>query len=220
MITVWGRRSSINVQKVLWALAETGVEFERITVGGSFKGNDTPEFKKLNPMGLIPVMRDGNIVFFESNAILRYIARRYGKATLQPRWHRAHALAEQWVEWTTTTLAVPVGTIFWNRVRIPAGQANEAAVKEAERTAAGYFRLANRILGRKPFVAGGKFSYGDIPPGALYWRYQNLQVDRPSLPNLDRWFGELKERSAYRQWIMVPVGRNLDEWTVNEQALK
>lgn len=220
MITVWGRRSSFNVQKVLWALAEAGVEFERVTVGGSFGGLDTREFRKLNPMGLVPAIKDGSITMFESNAILRYLSRRYGRGSLQPRGFRALALAEQWVEWTTSTLAPETFVIFMNKVRKPADQYDAKAVKRAEKTCSSLFRTANRLIGRKPFVAGRSFTYGDIPLGALYWRYQNLEIDRPSLPNLDRWYASLQERPAYREWIMVPFGRNLAEWTAHERELK
>ena len=103
MITLWGRRNSINVIKVLWAAAEAGVELERMTVGGSFGGLADKAFLKLNPMGLVPVIRDGSITLFESQAIVRYIARRYGRKTIQPRGQKAMALADQWMDWTTST---------------------------------------------------------------------------------------------------------------------
>lgn len=220
MITVWGRRSSVNVQKVLWALGEAGVEFDRVTVGGSFGGLDTAEYKKLNPMGLVPAIRDGAITMAESHAILRYLSRRYGKGTLQPRGFRALALAEQWVEWTTSTFAPAIGPIFMNKIRRSADEADQNAVDRAERASSNVMRLANRLLGRKPFLAGKAFSYGDIPLGATYWRYKNLEIDRPSLPNLDRWFESLKERPAYREWVMVPFGRNVAEWNATEKELK
>ena len=220
MITVWGRRSSVNVQKVLWALGEAGVEFDRVTVGGSFGGLDTPEYKKINPMQVVPTIRDGTITMGESQAILRYLSRRYGKGTLQPRGFRALALAEQWVEWTTSTFAPAITPIFMNKIRKPAEAADEQAVKRAEKTSANAFRLANRLLGRKPFVAGKHFTYGDIPLGANYWRYKNLEIDRPALPNLDRWFEALQERPAYREWVMVPFGRNVAEWNKHEQELR
>jgi glutathione S-transferase len=220
MITIWGRRNSVNVQKVLWALDETGVAFERTTVGGSFGGVDTPEYKKLNPMGLVPVIEDGAIKIFESHAIVRYLARRYGKGTLQPRGYRALALAEQWVEWTATTLAPAIMPIFWNKIRTPPEHADQEAVKRAEGVSATVFCLADRRLGRKSFVAGRSFSYGDIPLGTIYWRYKNLEIERPPLTNLDRWFDALQERPAYRRWVMVPIGRNVAEWNTIEQELK
>ena len=220
MITVWGRRSSVNVQKVLWALGEAGVAFDRVTVGGSFGGLDSAEYKAINPMGLVPAIKDGTIAMAESQAILRYLSRRYGKDTLEPRGFQALALAEQWVEWTSTTFAPAIGTIFMNKIRKPADQADQIAVDRAVRAAATVLSLADGLLGRRPFVAGTAFSYGDIPLGANYWRYRNLEIDRPPLPNLERWFEALQERPAYREWIMVPFGRNVAEWNAHERELK
>jgi len=220
MIKVFGRRSSINVQKVLWALAETGVAFERHTVGGTFGGTDTREFRKLNPNGLVPAIKDGSIAMFESNAIVRYLARRYGKDSIRPRGHKAWALADQWMDWAITTPYVPLSQIFWNKVRQPPEQYDDKAVKAAAKAIAAHLKLANRMLGRKPWLAGRHFSCGDIPLGAMYWRYQNLDIDRPRLNNLDRWYAQLQERPAYREWVMVPFGRNPAEWNEYERKLK
>ena len=220
MITVYGRRSSINVQKVLWAAAETGVAFERQTMGGSFGGNDTREYRKINPNALVPAIKDGTITLFESNAIVRYLARRYGIDTIRPRGHRAWALADQWMDWAITTPAVPLGQIFWNKVRLAPEEANEQVLKAAQKTLAGHFKMLDSRLGKKPWLAGRNFTCGDIPLGAMYWRYQNIEIDRPRFKNLDRWYEQLKERSAYREWVMVPFGRNLAEWNENEKKLK
>ena len=98
MIEVWGRRSSINVQKVLWALAETGQAFDRHAAGGQFGGLTEKDFLKMNPNGLVPVMKDGSLVLSESNAIMRYLARKFGKDNIRPRGQKPWALADQWTE--------------------------------------------------------------------------------------------------------------------------
>lgn len=220
MITVWGRRSSVNVQKVLWALGEAGVEFDRVTVGGSFGGLDSAEYKALNPMSLVPAIRDGAIAMAESQAILRYVSRRYGKDTLEPRGFQELALAEQWVEWTSTSFAPAIAPIFWNKIRKPAAEVDHKALERAVAAAGTVLGLADRLLGPRPFVAGEAFTYGDIPLGASFWRYKTLEIDRPPLPNLDRWFEALQERPAYREWVMVPFGRNVAEWNATERELK
>lgn len=220
MITVYGRRSSINVQKVLWAIAETGVEFERQTVGGQFGGTDTREYRKMNPNGLVPTIRDGTITLFESNAIVRYLARRYGKGTIRPRGQKAWALADQWMDWAITTAFPPLGQVFWNKVRLPADQASEQVLKSATKTLNSHLKVADRMLGRKAWLTGRHFSYGDIPLGAMYWRYQNIDIDRPSFRNLDRWYEQLKERPAYREWVMVPFGSSPEGWSENEKKLR
>lgn len=84
MLKVWGRRSAYNVQKVLWAIGELGLAYEHIDVGGSRGQLDTPEFLAMNPHGRIPVIVDGRTSIWESNSIIRYLARpmardRYGR---------------------------------------------------------------------------------------------------------------------------------------------
>ncbi len=220
MFTVWGRRSSSNVQKVLWALEEAGVEYDRHTVGGSFGGTDTPEYRKLNPNKLVPAIQDGTIKMFESDAIVRYISRRYGRGTLAPRGHRAFALAEQWMEWTNSSFKPPVTGIFWNKVRLPAEQYDAAAVRQAEKACIEQLKIVNRGLGRKPWLAGKHFSHGEIPLGILYWRYKQLDVMHANTPNLDRWFEQLKQRPAYQKTVMVPIGSNKAEWDRHEKELR
>lgn len=218
-VEVWGRRNSFNVQKVLWAAAEAGLTVERHVVGGSFGGTAEKGFRKLNPAGLVPVLKDGTLVLFESNAIVRHLARRYGKKTIQPRGVKAQGLADMWMDWTATTLQPAVGAVFMGTVRTEPEMRDGRRIKDLEKAAGDVFKLANKVLGRKPFLAGRHFSTADIPLGCVYWRYQNLDIQRPSLPNLDRWFGSLKDRPAYRQWVMVPLGRTPAEWAANETAL-
>jgi glutathione S-transferase len=218
-VEIWGRRNSVNVQKVLWAAAETGVPVQRHVVGGSFGGTAEKPFRKLNPAGLVPVMKDGTVVLFESNAIVRHLARRHGRKTIQPRGVKAQGLADLWMDWTATTLQPAVGGLFMATVRTEPAERDGRRIRELEKAAGDVFKLANKMLGRKPFVAGRHFSTGDIPLGCVYWRYQNLEIQRPKLPNLDRWFDSLKERPAYRQWVMVPLGANPSEWAANEKAL-
>ena len=84
MLTVWGRRSSFNFQKVMWLIGELGIEHRHIPAGGQFGGLDTPEFKAMNPLGRIPVIDDDGMIVWESHAILRYLAARYGRDNFGP----------------------------------------------------------------------------------------------------------------------------------------
>ena len=130
MIRVWGRRSSVNVQKVLWTLAELDIPFARETVGGSFGGNRDADFLRMNPNGLVPVIQDGGVTMFESNAIVRYLCAHYRAGLLRPEAVQPLAAAEQWMEWQQTTFAPHVSAIFWNTVRVPSASRNKAAVTD------------------------------------------------------------------------------------------
>ncbi len=217
MIEVWGRRSSINVQKVLLALEECGQPFERHAVGGQFGGTDDKAFQKMNPNALVPVMKDGTITLFESNAIMRYLARKYGKDTIRPRGQKAWALADQWTDWTATTLTPQMFTVLVKQVRCAPEDADPAAVKMAAKNLEGLFKIANRAIGRKPWMTGRHFNYADIAMGAFYWRYKKFDIKHAKTPNLDRWMDQLTERPAFQKWGMVEVGNNMEEWAANEK---
>ncbi|MCB1380877.1 MAG: glutathione S-transferase family protein [Alphaproteobacteria bacterium] len=219
MITVWGRRSSINVQKVLWALTELEIPFTRETVGGSFGGNRDADFLRMNPNGLVPVIRDGDVTMFESNAIVRYLAARYGDGDLRPTEHRALAMAEQWMEWQQTTFASAVTTMFFNAVRLPEDKRDPAAFSAAAENAAAALKIADQHLARHDWFAGHGFSFGEIVMGCALWRYLGIDCVRPDTPHLMGWFEALQQREGYRDWVMVPRARTPDEWTSIEKEL-
>ena len=219
MIEVWGRRSSSNVQKVVWTLDELGLPFKRHTVGGGFGGVREPSYLKMNPNGLVPVLQDGDITMFESNAIVRYLAARYGEGSLRPRDAKALALAEQWMEWQQLNVVPLISTIFWNQVRSPPAQRNDKAIAEENARLPGLLAIADQALKSSQWFAGDSFTFGDIVLGVLYWRYSCLDCPKPDTPNIKRWFAALKERPAYQKWIMIQVGSNPAEWTANEKAL-
>ena len=103
MITIWGRNTSSNVQVVMWAVAELGLEHERIDWGGAFGGNDDPEYRAMNPNGVVPTIRDGELVMWESPAILRYLGARYGDEGFWPADPAERARLDMWAEWVKTS---------------------------------------------------------------------------------------------------------------------
>ena len=133
MIKIWGRRNSVNVQKVLWAADELGLEWERIDAGGEFGGLETEAYDALNPNRRIPTIEDGETVVWESNVIVRYLARKYGAGTLWPEDPKTGAHAEMWMDWVQTTLILDMNVVFWGLVRTPP----EGRDNRAER----YYRL-------------------------------------------------------------------------------
>ena len=219
MITVWGRRNSMNVQKVLWVLGELDLPFERHNVGGSFGGNDAPDFKSMNPNGLVPVVRDGDVVMYESNAIVRYLVARYGHNGLKPKDAPALAASEQWMDWTQLTFSPAAMTLFMQRVRTPPAKQNPAAIDKAIGQLQKLMPILDETLSNSAYLGGEELTYGDVPLGVLQWRLNAFDWPRPALPNIQRWFEKLQEREAYRKWVMIPVGRSPEEWLANEKAL-
>jgi glutathione S-transferase len=204
MVKLWGRRTSSNVQKVLWCLDELGLRYEQVDLGGPFGGNRDPAYLALNPNGLVPTLEeDGNVVW-ESNTIVRYLASRYGAARLWPLDSATRALTERWMDWQISSLA-PVNTLFMGYVRTPEDQRDHAALAVAQDQAAAQWTVLNAHLAGRRFVAGEQFTMGDIPVGIQAWRWLNLPIQRPDLPALAAWAGRLGERPAYQTHVALPL---------------
>jgi glutathione S-transferase len=201
MLKVWGRTNSINVQKVMWALAELGVQHARIDAGMAFGVVNTPEYRAMNPNGRVPTIQDGALVLYESNAIVRYLYAKYGPA----RTVEAVATADKWMDWCATTVGAPVTTLFWGWIRTPAEKRDPAALEAALKQAGDIFAIADAALAQTPYIAGGEFSMGDIPLGCFVHRWLNLPVARPAAPHLAQYYERLLARPAYREHVALPL---------------
>jgi glutathione S-transferase len=205
MLRIWGRTNSINVQKVMWAVGELGLAHERIDAGGAFGALDTPEYGALNPNRRIPTVEDDGVVVWESNACVRYLAARYGAGRLWPEDVRRRARADMWMDWQQTTLLADMTLVFLGLIRTPEAQRDQAAIKAAAERLGVTWRVLDEHLADRRFVAGDTLTIGDIPVGAACYRYYNLPIARPSLPNLEAWHERLKQRPAFREHVMLPI---------------
>jgi glutathione S-transferase len=205
MLRIYGRATSSNTQMVMWCAGELGLACERIDVGGPFGGTDTPTYRALNPNGLIPTIDDDGFVLWESNAIIRYLAAKYGMGTLCPVDLQERASADRWMDWQLGTVDSAMWPAFRNLIRTPAAQRNAVEVADAEARLARYFGLLDDWLANKAFMAGGRLTMGDIPLGMMTWRYFQLALQRPDLPNVAAWCRRLEQRPAYRTHVMLPL---------------
>ncbi|MGZ8156249.1 MAG: glutathione S-transferase family protein [Burkholderiales bacterium] len=205
MLRIWGRTNSINVQKVLWCCGELGLPYERIDAGMQFGVNNTPEYKAMNPNGLVPTINDDGFILWESHAIVRYLARKHGTGALWPADARVAADADRWMEWYSTTLWQHVRTIFWNLVRNPPEKRNLAEVEENRQKLLPLFAIVDAHLKDRPYLAGAGFTMGDIPLGLASHRWFNLPIERPDLPHLARWFKRISERPAFQKHCALPL---------------
>lgn len=205
MIKIWGRVTSGNVQKVMWAIGELAVEHERIDAGGSFGRLDTTDYGALNPNRQVPTLEDGDVVLWESNVIVRYLAARFGAGSLSPADPAARALADQWMDWQQTTLLPDMRTVFISLVRTPAAQRDPVAIDAATASLKGIWARLDAHLATRPFVAGDALTMGDIPVGVFCYRYHALEIERAPLPHLEAWYQRLVTREAFRTHVMIPL---------------
>lgn len=204
MLKIWGRKTSVNVQKVMWAVAELGVAHERIDAGGPFGKTDTPEYGAMNPNRLVPVLEDDGMVLWESSAIVRYLANRYGKASLMPADFMGAAKADQWMDWSITTLyADIIQGLFVPFVRVTAADRNMANVEAAAKRTGDRLALLDKHLSGKPFILGDTLTMADIAVGTLLYRYYTMPIARPSLQNVEAHYQRLTSRKAYQDHVMI-----------------
>jgi len=201
VLKILGRKTSSNVQKVLWCCGELGLAFEREDVGGTFGRNNESEYLALNPNGLVPTIIDDGFVLWESNAIVRYLCAKHGKGTLYPIDAKANADADRWMDWQQTTLAPPMGILFRGLLKSPPDEIPMGDLDGAMQKVIPTWRILDKQLSTHAFVAGDALTMADIALGNAAHRWFSLPRQRPELPQLARWYARLRERPAYRQHV-------------------
>ncbi|MPZ43524.1 MAG: glutathione S-transferase [Betaproteobacteria bacterium] len=205
MLRIWGRRNSINVQKVLWCCGELNVQFERIDAGMEFGINNTPEYLAKNPNARVPTIEEGDWVLWESHAIVRYLCGVHGLGTLWPGSPRAFADVDKWMDWYHTSFEPDLRVVFWQLIRTAPEKRDMAAVEAARLRCIKALALLDAQLTGKKFLGGTTFTMGDIPLGVAAYRWFALNVERPALRNVEAWYLRLTERPAYQQHVMLPL---------------
>ena len=188
MLKVYGRSDSSNSAKVYWLLDEIGLECERVDCGGKFGGNDQPGYLAMNPNGKVPAVIDGDLIVWESNAVLRYIASQYKAADLWPDNAAGRAKIDMWMDWSSTTLTPPFTRL---RKALKAGEAASTAPVFSA------FQLLDKHLADHKHITGDAFSIADIAAGANIHRWYLLNVEKPALKNLADYHLRLLDRSAF-----------------------
>jgi glutathione S-transferase len=205
MLKIWGRKNSINVQKVLWTCAELNVKFDRIDAGGQFGVNDTPEYLAMNPNGRVPTISDDGFILWESHAIVRYLARIHGKGSIWPTDDKTNADADRWMEWYSTTLWPLLQPVFWNLVRVAPEKRDLKLIEDSRKKLAGTLKMVENALAGRPYLAGSAFTMGDIPMGVSLHRWFLLPIERPDYPKLRAYYDRLAERPAFKQYCAAPL---------------
>lgn len=205
MLEIWGRRSSSNVQALMWCVGELGLAYERHDAGHIYGITNTHAFLEMNPNGTVPVLRDGKATaLWESGAILRYLASAYGAPPFWPDDIVRRAHVDKWAEWSKINVAMSfTGPVFWRVVRTPEAQKDEFAISQAVKGFETKLQIAERQLQNNPWLAGANFTLADIQFGHVLFRYFNIEIERQSFPNLERYFETLMRRQAYVDHVAV-----------------
>ncbi|MBW9464404.1 glutathione S-transferase family protein [Kluyvera sp. EC_51] len=205
MITLWGRNNSTNVKKVRWTLAELGLPYEQIMAGQGFGVNRDSAYLALNPNGLVPMLKDGDDVLWESNSIVRYLAAQYGAESLWQASPVQRAKSEKWMDWANETLSPVHRKILFGLVRTPVEQRNMAEINAAIEACKPLLAILDNTLANQTWLSGEQFGVGDIAVAPFVYNVLETVKTWPSLPHLERWYQQLAQRPAFRDVVMIPV---------------
>jgi len=203
MLKVWGRNTSSNVQKVMWAIGEMGLACERIDIGGPFGKNNEPPYLAMNPNGVVPTLEeDDGFILWESNSIVRYLAAKHGVGTLEPSDLRTRFSAQRWMDWQLSVANAAIFPVFWGLIRTPPEKRDPKSIEAGKAKCYEALKIMDAQLASTRFIAGDDFSYGDIPIGPFAYRYLRLVPDHPPMPNVVRWYEQICARSAFKQHVL------------------
>lgn len=205
MLEIMGRRDSSNVQKVVWCCGELELPFEREDIGGKFGKNKEAAYLAVNPNGLVPTLRDGEFVLWESNSIVRYLVDKYGAGELVPDTAEGRADANRWMDWQLTVLGPALVPIFMGLIRTPEPERDGAAIERGVAQANARWAIVERYLEGHDYLVGNSLTIGDIPVGIWAYRWFNLPVERDSSPRVEKWYQRLCERKPFQEHVMIPL---------------
>jgi glutathione S-transferase len=204
MLRIWGRINSVNVKKALWCAEELGLKHERIDAGMQFGVVDTPEYRRMNPMGRVPTLDDDGFVLWESHTIVRYLCAKHSAGNLWPTDLRLRAGAERWMDWAFSFQAA-MRDVFWGLIRTPPEKRDAKAIAAGCKQSAELAAMLDAHLAARPYVAGASFTMGDIPIGCEVQRWLRVPIERPPLPHLEAWFERLRERPPFVKSVDQPL---------------
>ncbi len=206
-LTIWGRANSVNVQKVLWCLAELDLPFERIDAGMQYGVTQEAHYLAMNPNARVPTLVDGDYALWESNSIMRYLCMEYRPDTpIYPKEPKRRAAVDRWLDWTLSTVQPVDRPVFWALVRTPPEQRDMAKVQQDADAAAEVWRIAEHHLSTRRYIEGDSFTLADIAIGAYARRWLGVAgIKRPQQPHLARWLALIGERNGFATHVAPPM---------------
>jgi glutathione S-transferase len=195
-LKLWGRISSINVRKVMWTAQYLELPIARVDAGGKFGLLDTPEYQRMNPNAMIPVLQDGDFTLWESNVIVRYLCEKHSLGHLYPEQNHRRFDAERWMDWQQSELNRATGPAFAQWFRTEPQQRSMAIIEESTRKTERWLAILESHLQNQRYMAGDQLTMADIPILCEIHRWWALPQPRPSYPAIERWYTPLLAHSA------------------------
>ncbi len=194
-LKIYGRKSSCNVQKVLWLCDELNINYEQVDYGGIHGGTKEEKFTSLNPNRTVPVINDDNFILYESNAIIDYLAQKNNSYELNNI--KEKALSRQWIDWASFTLAAPCATVTLNTILLPKEKRDPGKIDKAKSQVLNLLKVLDAQLIENEYILGDNFTITDIPAGCWVNRCEKLKIDFSIYNNIKLWFEKIKSRKSF-----------------------
>lgn len=200
MLRLWGRKSSSNVQKILWALEEVGVPYEHEIVGGIYGGKDREEYTSKTPTKLVPVLEDGELALWESHSILRYLARKFPETSIGINTINKDAEISCWIDFNSSAFQPAVIGLFWELVRTPSNERSKENEEKQYKSLISASEIVSQRLENRDYLLDN-FTIADIALGTLMYRMRDVAPDLAGTPALTRWYEKLLVRPGYTKFV-------------------
>lgn len=201
-ITLYGRHTSYNVQKVLWLLDDFELAYRHIEFGSNPSDTETASFAKLNPMRKVPVLVDGEHVLWESNTILRYILNRYAVGDWKQQDAYQISLYERWMDWSQTYLEPAFVGVFWGYYRTPVELHDKTKISDSLGICMKALSILNDQLSKTEYLAGNTISLADVSVGVFLYRLDEIDLEITFPEHVGAWYGRLKNCEGFQRWAM------------------
>lgn len=205
MITLWGRLNSVNVQKVAWCLDEIGAPYERIEAGMQHGVVGTPAYRAMNPNALVPTIKDGDLILWESNAILRYLCARYAESRFWAADPARRARGDRWMDWQQTSFNKAMSAAFMNLVRTPPERRDMAAVEASRAATETQAAILDAALAESAWLDGAAFGMAEFALAPPVHRWLHLPLRREPRPHVERWLAAVMQRPAAQRFLVLPL---------------
>jgi glutathione S-transferase len=193
MIRLLGRQTSGNVQKVIFLLEELRVPYVREDYGRQFGNTNTDAYRALNPNAKVPTLVDDDVVIWESNTILRYLAAKH--AALAGSTPAERSQVERWMDWQLAAVNPPYLAVFKDAKKPTNERSGDFAAQSADLVA--QLKILDGYVAGRAFIALDRFTLAEVALGPIVKRCLEFPIERPVLAELTRWQSAIDARPAF-----------------------
>lgn len=194
---------SQHSRRVSIVLHELGMEVDQEIVPygkHGFGGDEREAFLAINPNGKVPVLVEDDMVLWESNAIMWYLAERHGETPLWPADARRRAQITMWQVWQAAHLTPAADGLFFENAVKPGFMGLESDAGQVERHTEAFhrwMRVLEGALDHGAFVTQGRFTFADISISTALMHAESARMPVSEHPRVAAWFEAVRARPSW-----------------------